>query len=199
MLGLGLSPRHSHRATRLTALLLLLLLLLLRHLAAAFITAGMTLTAAKFYQSPSTANARLLFRASLLHLPLFMAAFLAHRLPNTGEDKAALLAHNAALLGLGSGAALPERRRALGGGGEEEEALLAQAAAAFARVRLSLPPLPFLPSLPLAQLELRCPSKALAQAAEGGASEEAAAEEAAATSEERATGEAPPPPANGTA
>ena len=47
--------------------------------AAALITAGMTLTAAKFYSAPTTANARLLFRASLLHLPIFMGAFLLHR------------------------------------------------------------------------------------------------------------------------
>ena len=49
------------------------------------------LTAARFYSTPTVANARFLFRASLLHLPLFMAAFLVHRLPNRGEDKAALL------------------------------------------------------------------------------------------------------------
>lgn len=61
----------------------------------------MTVMAAKFYASPSIPNARLLFRASLLHLPLFMAAFLAHRLPNTGEDRAALLVG----AGLGGGGA----------------------------------------------------------------------------------------------
>ena len=41
----------------------------------------MMLTAAKFHATPTTANARLLFRASLLHLPIFMTAFLLHRLP----------------------------------------------------------------------------------------------------------------------
>lgn len=51
----------------------------------------MMLTAARFYSTPTVANARILFRASLLHLPLFMAAFLVHRLPNRGEDRAALL------------------------------------------------------------------------------------------------------------
>lgn len=48
----------------------------------ALISGGMAATAGVFYQSPGMANARLLFRASLLHLPLLMAAMIAHRLPN---------------------------------------------------------------------------------------------------------------------
>ncbi|PRW44545.1 Protoheme IX mitochondrial [Chlorella sorokiniana] len=125
----------------------------------AFITGGMMLTAARFYSSPTVANARILFRASLLHLPLFMAAFLVHRLPNHGEDKAALLMHNARLLGLGGSV----EQRQPGKQHEEEEGALA----ALTRVRLSLPPLPFLPSLPLAvSAQLSCPSKAACEEAQ---------------------------------
>lgn len=68
----------------------------------AFISAGMLLTAANFLAKPSNMNARILFRASLLHLPIFMVAFLLHRIPNTGQDRLSLLLHNAKLLGLGS-------------------------------------------------------------------------------------------------
>ena len=166
----------------------------------------MMLTAAKFYASPSTPNARLLFRASLLHLPLFMLAVLAHRLPNTYGDRAALLAHNARLLGLGG--------RPLGGDSDEEEddeeeaeeADEAAAAAAglldaervaarLAHVRLSLPPLPFLPALPWVDLsstiaDLRCPSKAECSDDSEGAAATAAAEDAAAV----AIAAAPPQP-----
>jgi heme O synthase-like polyprenyltransferase len=136
---------------------------------AAFITAGMMLTAAKFHATPTTTNARMLFRASLLHLPIFMTAFLLHRLPNTVEDKAGLLVHNARLLGL-LGRPLDAEE---GEGGEEEEAeegaeLLGRAASRLARVRLSLPPLPFLPVLPL-ELDLSCPSKASCQEGEAAA------------------------------
>jgi hypothetical protein len=60
----------------------------------------MLLTAARFYSKPSNPNARLLFRASLLHLPIFMIAFLLHRRPNTGEDRAMLARKQASLLGL---------------------------------------------------------------------------------------------------
>lgn len=47
----------------------------------AFVSGAMTLAAAAFYSSPTNAAARTLFRASLVHLPLFMAALLAHRVP----------------------------------------------------------------------------------------------------------------------
>ena len=67
----------------------------------AFITAGMLLTAANFYAKPSNMNARILFRASLLHLPIFMVAFLLHRIPNTGDDRITLLMEHARLLGIG--------------------------------------------------------------------------------------------------
>lgn len=139
--------------------------------AAAFITGGMVLTAAKFYGSPTVPNARLLFRASLLHLPIFMAAFLLHRQPNTGEDRAALLAHNARLLGLGGPLTEEEREQqqlgwAAGGGGAD-----AASARVTAHVSFSLPPMPFLGPLPLG-LRLSCPSKAACE--EGEAEQEGA-------------------------
>ena len=112
----------------------------------------MLLTAATFYATPTSANARLLFRASLLHLPIFMAAFLLHRQPNLNPDKPALLAHNARLLGLGRplephelpAASAPELR----------------AGAARVAHRVAIPPLPFLP-VPRLELPGGCPSKAL--------------------------------------
>lgn len=54
----------------------------------AFITGAMTVTAAAFYSSPTNAAARTLFRASLLHLPLFMTALLIHRVPHSQENAA---------------------------------------------------------------------------------------------------------------
>jgi protoheme IX farnesyltransferase len=80
----------------------------------AFITAGMLLTAANFYAKPSTGNARILFRASLLHLPVFMGAFLLHRIPNTGIERREVLMEHARLL-LGGGGLGVE------GGGEDQE------------------------------------------------------------------------------
>lgn len=133
----------------------------------AFITAGMLLTAAKFYSSPSNANARLLFRASLLHLPLFMAAFLVHRRPNTVDDKTQLLVHNARLLGLGTPVEVAEvEEGALQALAHQQRA--ARLDATYARV--SLPPLPF---LPVPRLLAGCPSKASCEtAAEGGGEED---------------------------
>jgi protoheme IX farnesyltransferase len=128
----------------------------------------MMLTAAKFYGSPTTPNARLLFRASLFHLPLFMAAFLLHRLPNTNDDKAGLLMLNARRLGIGQPLTAEERWQGLHGDGsgdisreqqEEEDSLAQQALAALSRVRLNFPPSPFVPMLPLSA-RLTCPSKA---------------------------------------
>lgn len=55
---------------------------------AAFVSGAMTLAAAAFYSSPTNAAARTLFRASLVHLPLFMAALLFHRVPQTQEHSA---------------------------------------------------------------------------------------------------------------
>ncbi|KAJ7540479.1 hypothetical protein O6H91_10G016900 [Diphasiastrum complanatum] len=51
------------------------------------LTAGMGITAAMFYFSPTAKRARQLFRASLLYLPLFMGAMLLHRLPNIEQHK----------------------------------------------------------------------------------------------------------------
>lgn len=45
----------------------------------ALVTGGLCATAGVFYQSPTTANARLLFRASLLHLPVWMVGLMAYR------------------------------------------------------------------------------------------------------------------------
>ena len=126
---------------------------------AAFITGGMLLTAAKFYSSPSQSNARLLFRASLLHLPVFMIAFLLHRRPNTGEDRLKLFAHNANLLGLGSGAAATLLR-------EEEDARARVLVHQQQQRRnqgqfVTNMPLPALPFLPVPHLSMNCPSKAM--------------------------------------
>jgi protoheme IX farnesyltransferase len=130
----------------------------------AFITGGMLLTAAKFYSSPSQRNARLLFRASLLHLPIFMIAFLLHRRPNIGEDRIELFAHNARLLGLGSEAAvgvyqqeffkaknIDEKQQKMSGSPDDD--------GGGGRYRVQLPPMPFL--LPAPQFSVACPSKAL--------------------------------------
>lgn len=80
----------------------------------AFISAGMLLTAATFYAKPSNMNARILFRASLVHLPVFMAAFLLHRIPNTGDDRMTLLLEHARLLGFvrhGDGGSYSKRQQ----------------------------------------------------------------------------------------
>lgn len=122
----------------------------------------MLLTAAKFYSSPTNANARLLFRASLVHLPIFMVAFLLHRLPNTGLDRTELFAHNARLLGLGG-----SPTKVLNDGGSLAVPLHGESstdlkARDFGRAidRVSLPPLPFLPA-PRLTTTISCPSKAL--------------------------------------
>lgn len=64
-----------------------------------------------------------------------------------------LQVHNARLLGFGQ----PVEREARS---LDADSAAGQAAAALTRVRLSLPPLPFLPSLPLDVSRLSCPSKA---------------------------------------
>ncbi|GAB4818539.1 hypothetical protein N2152v2_005585 [Parachlorella kessleri] len=128
----------------------------------ALITAGMTLTAAKFYSAPTTANARLLFRASLLHLPIFMGAFLLHRKakqqlphlllrlqPNQVENKTELLLKNLRLLGIGG----PMEQE------EKEAAGFGPSYLSRTMPHLSLPPMPFLP----VPMELVCPSKAICE------------------------------------
>jgi heme o synthase len=148
----------------------------------AFVTAGLVLAAAKFLSSPmapGNASARLLFRASLLHLPVFMGCFLVHRRPNTEPNKAGLLAHNVRLLGLGRP---PEPQEVEAWRGPP---LSADAEIRVARMRaaidsVTLPPLPF---LPLPRLELACPSKAACE--EGG--EEGQEKETEAEEEEQAS------------
>lgn len=51
----------------------------------ALITGALAATSIAFYQSPTNGNARVLFRASLLHLPLFMAALVVCRVPQGGH------------------------------------------------------------------------------------------------------------------
>jgi len=55
---------------------------------AAAVTSYMGFYAFKFYSSPSTASARMLFRSSLLHLPILMTAMIIHRIPmKVGEEQ----------------------------------------------------------------------------------------------------------------
>lgn len=127
----------------------------------AFITGGMLLTAARFYSRPSQSNARLMFRASLIHLPVFMAAFLAHRIPNTGEDRIEMLLHSARQLGLAKGGSGSSSGNGNGNGrsrsGDESE---------FGRMmmRVQLPPLPF---MPVPEWRVQCPSKAFCSSSDG--------------------------------
>jgi protoheme IX farnesyltransferase len=48
--------------------------------------------AVAFARAPTQANARRLFRGSLVYLPLMLTAFAVHRLPNPHDDTAAALA-----------------------------------------------------------------------------------------------------------
>eukprot|EP00899_Mesostigma_viride_P021214 jgi/Mesvir1/29094/Mv18400-RA.1 len=60
---------------------------------AALISGVMALAASTFYHRPSTNAARLMFRASLLHLPVLMGAMLLHRMPHEpqGGERRSLL------------------------------------------------------------------------------------------------------------
>ena len=60
---------------------------------------GFAVTAVAWYQSRTNAAARLLFRTSLLYLPLFMAALLFHRIPNTEENRQRVANRLSALTG----------------------------------------------------------------------------------------------------
>ncbi|QDZ19220.1 protoheme IX farnesyltransferase [Chloropicon primus] len=53
---------------------------------AAALSTVMACSALVFYTKPSVETARILFRASLLHLPLYMGSLLMHRIPR-GQDK----------------------------------------------------------------------------------------------------------------
>lgn len=104
---------------------------------------------------------------------LVAAASLPHGLPSTNGPPhpstcshhltPPLQVHNARLLGLGGS---PDRE-GRAAAAEEEGGALGPAIAALTRVRLSFPPLPFLPSLPLeVSAQLSCPSKAACEEAE---------------------------------
>ncbi|KAH6555708.1 hypothetical protein KP509_1Z234400 [Ceratopteris richardii] len=59
----------------------------------AAISAMMGVTAALFYHKPSTEGARKLFRASLLYLPVLLAAMVFHRHPNKNAAKSFTATH----------------------------------------------------------------------------------------------------------
>lgn len=95
-------------------------------------------------QTPSPMAARRLFRASLVHLPLFMAGMALHRIPQTEEHRSTQRIITSLRLG--------------------SSAPLAPAVAACAQVpvsrapilgAISVAPFPFLP----VPLQLRCPSR----------------------------------------
>jgi hypothetical protein len=100
--------------------------------------------------------ARRLFRASLLHLPLFMAGMAIHRIPRTEES----LSSQQLLTKLRVGAPL---QHALGGVAPAEIG----ASRAPMLGAMSVAPFPFLP----VPLQLRCPSKVAC--AEGPAGDDA--------------------------
>ena len=121
----------------------------------AFISAGMLLTAANFYAKPSNMNARILFRASLLHLPIFMAAFLLHRIPNTGDDRITLLLEHARLLGVGRQGEDEERKEI-----HSHPSILSESRRGVGDAQHGMvpaPPLPFLPLPPQAGRRLPVP------------------------------------------
>lgn len=107
----------------------------------ATIAAGtLATTAAVFYQKPSQRSARLLFRFSLLFLPVFMAGMVAHRVPND---------HSVTLTSL---------RQKLSAGVRLRDDDLTQPGPGEWPIReLSAVPFPFLP-VPF-QLEMTCPAK----------------------------------------
>lgn len=135
----------------------------------------MLLTAARFYSSPTTANSRLLFRASLMHLPIWMAAFLVHRQPNVNDAKLDMLWHNVRLLGIGQ----PVEH-------QDGRGTASASIRSAAQQRLSFPPP--LPFLPIPDFELSCPSKAVCAADQG--EPEAAAQGARAEEAEQEVAEA---------
>jgi protoheme IX farnesyltransferase len=105
-------------------------------------------------QTPSAASARRVFRASLLHLPLFMAALVWHRIPQTKEQRSTQ--RIVAQLRLGLAAHAPGCT-ARSGSGEPEAAEKGPGVLGA----LSVAPFPFLP-VPL--LQLRCPSRVACEA-----------------------------------
>lgn len=108
----------------------------------ATIAAGtLATTAAMFYGAPSQKTARLLFRFSLLFLPIFMMGMLVHRLPNDHSVSFATIKDH-----LFKGLSFSEDTRAYDG----------QEAGNMWPVReFSVAPGPFLP----VPLRLHCPAK----------------------------------------
>ncbi|KAK9823368.1 hypothetical protein WJX72_002264 [[Myrmecia] bisecta] len=122
---------------------------------AALVTGGMTVAAAAFYQAPSSPAARTLFRASLLHLPLFMGGLVLHRVPNTQEHKSQQQLFARLHLKLtGSDLSVTSNLR--------ERWQRASPPAHTALHAASIAPFPFLP----VPFEWRCPSKAACQSLE---------------------------------
>ena len=109
-------------------------------------------------QTPSPASARRVFRASLLHLPLFMAALIWHRIPQTEEQRSTQRV--VAQLRLGAAAHAPSTAPGSAGAALEQDMRGLRAGLLGA---LSVAPFPFLP-VPL--LHLRCPSKVACEAGE---------------------------------
>ena len=110
-------------------------------------------------QTPSQVSARRVFRASLLHLPLFMAALIWHRIPQTEEQRSTQRIVAQFRLGMATSAALPASRgleEAICHGRAEQKSGILGA--------LSVAPFPFLP----VPLQLRCPSKVACEAAHAG-------------------------------
>jgi protoheme IX farnesyltransferase len=103
-------------------------------------------------------SARRLFRASLLHLPLFMGAMLLHRIPHTQDQPQHLVTQ----LRLG----LPAPGQQESSSDPDADGPRRVPAAAWPHKgilgALSAAPFPFLP----VPLQLRCPSKAACEAAQ---------------------------------
>ena len=106
----------------------------------ATIAAGtLATTAAVFYQKPSQRAARMLFRFSILFLPVFMAGLVLHRVPNTHAVTFASLREK-----LSRGFSLSDREVS----GQED-------GSQWPLQEISAVPLPFLP----VPLHFRCPAK----------------------------------------
>lgn len=107
-------------------------------------------------QTPSSVAARRLFRASLLHLPLFMGALMLHRIPQTQEERQPmqLMTH----LRLGLSALAPQTWTATAAVQPQPQPSVSGGVLGA----LSVAPFPFLP----VPLQLRCPSKVACEAGE---------------------------------
>ena len=110
-------------------------------------------------QTPSQVSARRVFRASLLHLPLFMAALIWHRIPQTEEQRSTQRIVAQFRVSMATHAALPASTAL-------EEAISPECRGQRSGIlgALSAAPFPFLP----VPLQLRCPSKVACEAANAG-------------------------------